>query len=338
MKVQKRVQQPDNAISNTGRRTLLLSAAAGGVALSMGNIAWANTWPVREIRMVIPFSAGGGTDTNARWFAEALSKELKQPVVVENKPGANGIIGVQTALQAPADGYTVLLTGLTTHAANPVTMKSIPYDPANDFTYISMVVKAPMALVVPANHPANTVHELVESLKSKSSVNFGSAHFATRVAGELFSRENGLNATDIPYKGTAQGITDLLGGLLDFMFPDVTTALPFLQGERLKALAITSDQRMASLPNLPTMIESGFKDFEVTTWSTLMVAGKAPDDVIKVLNKATINVLSRPEAAAFMESTGGIVTHSTPEEAADFVKAEQQRAAKIAKLAGITPQ
>ena len=296
-------------------------------------------YPARPIKIIVPFPAGSGTDIGARVLGKWLSANTGQPVIVDNRPGASGLIATQAALAAEPDGYTVLLTTNTTHAANPAMFKKLPYDPVTDFEPVSMVGSAGLLLLVAANSPNNDIGSFLAQLRAGGKrLHFGAGNSSSRIAGELLKTATGADLLAVPYKGTPSALTDLMGGQIDFMFCDIGTALPLVTSGKLRALAASSTDREPLLRDVPTLQEAGLKGFEMTVWSAAFVPAKTPKDTIAKLSKLLRAALADPAVRQGFANTGGRSRGSTPDELRTFVNSEIAKWAAAVKTAGIQPE
>ena len=316
------------------RRSFIAGAAVS--ALSAGCPALAQSWPSRPIMAIVPFPPAGNVDITARLVADPVSKALGQTMVVDNRPGAGGNIGNEVVAHAAPDGYTILFTqgGI---AVNQFLYKNLKYDAARDFIPVSLLVLVPNVLVVPASSPAKTFKELVDYAKTKTLV-YSSAGNGTssHLSGELFKRKVGIETIHVPYRGTALGITDMIAGRVDLTIDNVSALLPHIQSGAIRALAVTSRERLAVLPDVPTMDESGLQDFKSSGWTAVFAPAKTPADIVDRLNKALVDGIRRPDIKSNMEQAGNVVVGSTPEECAKFVKEESYTWGPIIKDANIT--
>ncbi|HLU04008.1 MAG TPA: tripartite tricarboxylate transporter substrate binding protein [Advenella sp.] len=301
--------------------------------------AQAQGYPDKPITIVVPFAAGSGTDQQARIFAQAMTNEYKVPVVVDNRVGASGIIAAQHVARAAPDGYTLLMTTNTTHAANTHLFKKLPYDPVKDFTPVTLLGKGQMMLVVPATSPIKSLPELLAAARQHpGKLNFGSGSSSSRVAGEMFKQLTGINVVNIPYKSNPMALTDLLGGQVDFMFADGATAIPQINSKSLRAFATSGTNRLAIAPSVPTVEETGVKDYDMTYWTAVYLPAHAAPDLIKRLNDIFVKIASQPAWKRFQDATAGEVATTSPEGLAKFQAAETQKWGRIIKTAGIVPQ
>jgi tripartite-type tricarboxylate transporter receptor subunit TctC len=300
--------------------------------------AFAQPYPAKPVRIVVPLVPGGNQDIVARAVAEELSKGLGQQVIVENRPGQSAIIGTQFVKAAPPDGYTLLSVAVT-FARVPAVVKAAGYDPAADFTGISLVCRIPQLLVVNASHPARSVQDLVAIAKAKpGEVSFGSSGNGStgHVAAEMFMRMTGVKLLHVPYKGNAQAIVDVMGGQVAMMFDQVSTSAGHVKGGKLRALGVTTKTRSPVLPEVPTLHEQGLTDFEDVTWNGLVAPAGTPRDVVGRLHQEISRALSRPDfRAKYLERGIELVASRTPQEFSAYVKSEADAFAKLVREAGI---
>jgi tripartite-type tricarboxylate transporter receptor subunit TctC len=298
--------------------------------------AFAQTYPVKPIRLIDPFSPGGSLDLVARTLAKSMSAELGQQVVVENKPGAGGTIGVDLVAKSPPDGYT-LLAVQSSITINPSLQKNIPYDPVKDFAPISKAASYMFFLVVHPSLPVRSVGQLIALAKSKpGAINYASVGVGsgTHLSGELFDYMSGTKMTHIPYKGTGQVMPELLGGQVAVHFGS-TSVVPYVKSGRLVALGVTGAQRSRALPQVPTIAESGVPGFEVTAWNALFAPAGTPQPIVNRLNALVKSGMALPETRTALEAQGLDIATSTPEELGALVKSELAKWAKVIKAAGI---
>ncbi|MEO8102519.1 MAG: tripartite tricarboxylate transporter substrate binding protein [Betaproteobacteria bacterium] len=299
-------------------------------------LAGAQPWPAKPITFIVPFAAGTATDQLARSLGQAISTETGQAVVVDNKPGASGFIAAQAAAKAAPDGYTVLVTTNTTHAANEHLYKKLPYDPVREFTPITGLGKGGQILVVNPVNPARSVAELIaQAKKDPGKLTFGSGSSSSRIAGELFQQMAGLQLLHVPYKSNTLAITDLLGGQIDLMITDTAAALPQIKAGKLRALGFSGKKRSPLAPEVPTIDEAGVKGYEMTYWFAAYTPAHTPAAVVKRLNELLIKATKSPSATTFYTSTGTDVFTTTPEELGKFQAEESLKWGRIIKAAGI---
>ncbi|BDB24063.1 MFS transporter [Cupriavidus sp. TA19] len=315
-----------------------LLAQVGIGALVVSGAPADAAYPDHPVRMVVGFAAGGSTDVVARLVANKLGALLGQPIVVENKAGAGGTIATEAVAKSPADGYT-LLFGTSSHAINATLYKKLPYDSVNDLVPVSVVAAVPMVLAVNPSVKANTAKELVEDIrKNPGKYSYGSAGkgSAVHMAVELLQYQEHLSLTHVPFRGASQAIQSVISGDVQFITDGVSTAAPMIQSGRLKALAVTTSTRSSVLPNVPTMKEAGYGNYETSLWNMVMVPRGTPAPVIHKISTALQATVKDPEVRQRMEKIGvQPITDSTPDKAAKFVQAETRRWAEVIKAANI---
>jgi tripartite-type tricarboxylate transporter receptor subunit TctC len=296
-------------------------------------------YPDKTITLVVPFAAGSATDQLARALGTELTNLTKQPVVVDNRPGASGFIAAQLVAKAAPDGYTVFITTNTTQAANEHLFKQLPYDPVKDFTPVTALGRGGQIMVVNPNVPAKTVLEFVAYAKSKpGSVSFGSGSSSSRVAGELFQQMAGVLLLHVPYKSNPLAINDLLGGQIQMMITDTATGLPQVSAGKLRALGVSGKQRSPLAPDVPTIDEAGVKGYEMSYWFAAYLPAKTPSPVVAKLHELIAKAMNGPAMKSFYGSTGTDPFQSSPDELAKFQAAETAKWGKIIKAAGIQPE
>lgn len=314
------------------RTGLLLLASA-----MCASIAFADAYPDKPIRLVVPFPAGGPTDMVARPLAQFLGEQLKQSVIVDNRGGAGGGIGAEVVAKAPADGYTLLMATVGTQAINATLYRKLGYDPVKDFTPISLVAAAPVALVVHPSVPVSSVAELIALAKSKpGSLNFGSAGNGTpgHLTGEMFRAATGVDLKHVPYKGSAPALSDLLGGQIQIMFDPLQSVLAQVRAGRLKLLAISSKSRSPAAPDVPTFAEAGLKDFEATAWWAVFAPASLPPAVAARLNTSVNAVVNSPAFRALLEPQGVTVLGDSREALAQFQRSEIDKWGNAVRASG----
>lgn len=325
--------------SPTFARRSLLGAAA--MALVLGSTLVhaspaTQVFPKAPIRVVVPYPPGGPTDVVARVVMVKLGEGLGQPLIVDNKAGASGMLGAGMVAKAPADGYT-LLANASIHVINPYVYASAPYDAFRDFEPITQLVDVPLVLVVNNELPVKSVQELIQYAKAHpNQVNFGSAGNASaqHLSGELFKMKTGLQMQHVPYKGSSPALTDLIGGQIQLMFDSMPSAMPFVNSGRLRALAVTSSKRSPSLPDVPTMEEAGLIGFRTSTWYGLWAPKNTPQDVVQKIWSETRLVLADPQVAAQYRRLGAEPVGSTPAEFARYIESEARKWEGIVKASG----
>lgn len=297
----------------------------------------AQKYPSQSIRFIVPFAAGGGADTTARILGQRLSEALGQTVVVDNRPGASAIIGTDIAAKSQPDGYTILLAS-SILTVNPGMGRKLPYDTMRDFTPISLLTRSPHLLAVHPSVPAKSVKELVALAKSRpGQLTFasGSNGGASHLSGELFSSSARIKMINVPYRGSGQAVLAIVTGEVSLGFNDVMTNLPQMKAGRLRALAVTSLKRLPSIPDLPTIAESGYSGFDSGVWFGVLAPARTPQEIISRLNSELVNIARRPEFMQRLVSEGSEVVGSSPEQFGDYIKTETARWAKIIKAANI---
>jgi tripartite-type tricarboxylate transporter receptor subunit TctC len=308
-------------------------AAAAGAALAQG-------WPSRPVRLIAPYAAGGPIDVSARLLAGKLQESLGQPVVVENRPGAGGNLGVEMAAKSAPDGHTLVIGAIATHAINP-TLMGVPYDPVRDFRHVALMVQVPNVLVVNLDLPAKSVAELIALAKQRPGrLDFasGSTGSTGHLAGELFKQMTGTFMVHIPYKGAAPAVLDLLAGRVHLMFDNLASALPNIRAGKVRALAVTTKKRSSFLPELPTLDESGLRGFDMTTWWGVMAPAKTPQAAVERLNAEILKALEAPEVRERLRAMGSEPPAiRTPEEFTAFVAAEGRIYAELVRRSGAKP-
>ncbi|WP_326539738.1 Bug family tripartite tricarboxylate transporter substrate binding protein [Pseudorhodoferax sp.] len=327
-----------NPLPLAHRRRALGIGLAGALLATLGT-AQAQDYGSRPLTIVVPFAAGSGTDTQARIVGQALASEYKITVLVENKAGANGFIAAQHVARAAPDGHTVLMTTNTTHAANEHLFKKLPYDPVKDFTPVTLLGLGYMYLVVAQDSPVKTVADLVAAArKAPGKLNFGSGSSSSRVGSEMLKQLAGLDVAHVPYKSNPLAVTDLIGGQINFMFLDAPTAMPHLNGGKLRALAVSGTTRMQATPSVPTAEEAGVKGFDVSYWFAVYAPPGLPAAMTQRLNQMFIKASLAPEVKQLQERSSAVAATSTPEELARFQAAESLKWGKVIKAAGIEPE
>ncbi len=299
----------------------------------------ADAYPSRPITFVVPFAAGSATDSLARALGQSVTAETKQPVVVDNKAGASGMLAAQSVARAAPDGYTVLISTNTTHAANEHLYKKIGYDPVKDFSPVTALAKGYQVLVVNPGSPYKSVGDLIAAAKkTPGKLTFASGSASSRVAGELFTQMAGIQMLHVPYKSNPLAITDLLGGQVDMMIPDTATGVPQVRSGKLRALGVTSPQPLSLLPGVPTISEAGVKGYEMSYWFAAYLPAHTPPEVVNRLHDLLVAGTASPAAKAFFESGGSEPFTTTPEGLARFQVEESQKWGRVIKAAGIDPE
>jgi len=309
-----------------------------GLAMTLVSTTSPAQYPEKPIRLIVPFAAGGVTDTSGRVVAEALSRRLGQPIVIENKPGASGNIGTQMVVNAPPDGYTLVLGFDGTLVINPHVFTNFPFDVTTELAPIGKIGDATLIIVAHPSFPAKTLQELIAySKKQPNGVSYGTSGVGgtPHVAGELLKQRTGANLTHIPYKGGGQAMTDALGGQIPLVYTAVAGAYTHLKAGRLVPIAVSSRVRAPSLPEVPTFIESGVADFDVSAWVAILAPAKTPRAIIDKLNRELNAVLTSPEMVEKLSTLGIVATPGTPEQLSEQIRNDLAKYGKVVKAAGI---
>lgn len=324
---------------NILRRSLFCA----GLAIVCGSVAAQATWPAgKPIRMIVPFSAGGATDVSARVLGQAIEESLKTPVIIENKPGAHGFVGVSEAARASADGYTLMMASIGTMAINPRLYEKVPYDPNKDFDPVSLITVVPVGIVInPSRLPVSSLPELVAYLKANpGKVNFASAGAGgtSHLVPEYFKFRTGTSMTHIPYKGESAAISDVLAGQVELTFTTLLNAAPHVKSGKLRLLAVSSSERLAEYPDVPTIAEAlKMSDFHALSWQALYVPAGTPPDIVQRLSAEVNKALKIPAVAKRLTDLGSIPMGGTPAKLADFQRTEQDKWGKVIQAAKIKP-
>ena len=309
-------------------------------AVGQGGIAGAQNYPVKPIRLVVTFAPGGTTDIQARMLVEKLAPRLGQQILIDNRGGAGGNIGMEIVARAPADGYTLVITVVGTWAVNPHLYK-LPYDVVTDFAPIIHVATTPGVLVIHPSVPAKSVKELIAlARKRPGELAYGTAGLGsfTHISAELFSVMTGIKMTHVPYKGSGPATADLIGGHIQLSFSSAVPAMPQIQSGRLRALATTGTKRLSVLPELPTVAEAGVAGYESSTWTAMAAPARTPQAVIERLNREVNAVLQLPDVQERSSAMGSVITGGTPEWFHEYLKSELVKYGKLIKQAGIKPE
>ena len=314
-------------------RALLVAAL-----VFFGVPAHAQTYPVRPVHIIVPYPPGGTSDILARSLSDKLTGALGQPVLVENKPGANGNVGAEIVAKAPPDGYTLLLADIGALAISPSVYPTLPFDPVRDFAPVTMVAYSPHILVVNPAVPAATAQELIALAKAKpGKLNFAISGVggAPHLAGVDFALRTGVQWVYIPYKGGSQAIADVAGGQADVTLNGMLATYPLVKGGRLKLLAVSSARRMSSIPDVPTLAESGLPGFETGSWQGVVAPPGTPREIVARLNDEITRIVTSPEMRENLGKQGAEVRTNSPEEFAVFIRNEKARWAKVVKDADV---
>jgi tripartite-type tricarboxylate transporter receptor subunit TctC len=308
------------------------------IPMLMALPALAQTWPAKAIRLISPFAPGGGTDITCRAIAPKLSAALGQQVVVDNRGGAGGMVGVDLAAKSPPDGYTLVLGTIGSIAINPSLYEKMPYDPAKDLAPVSQAANALNVLVVHPSLPARSVKEFVALAKARpGQLNYGSSGpgATDHLAGELFNALTGAKMVHVPYKGGAPAMLDLIGGNVQLVFSTVSTAVGSMKAGKVRPLAMTGNQRFDLMPEIPTMSEAGLKGFEVNNWYGLFAPAGTPKDVIARLHDEAAKALAAPDVKQRLLESGIVTTTSSPAQFTAYIQAETRKWAKVIHDANI---
>lgn len=314
--------------------TVLAATFIAGGALAQ------TAWPSKPIRMIVPFTAGSVSDIVGRTVAESMGKSLGQPVIIENKPGAGGTIGAAQVAKSDPDGHTILVHS-SGHALNPALYPSLPYDTVKDLTGVTPLAAVPNVLVVSPSRGWKSVADVIAAARAKpGQLNYASAGTgsATHMNAEKFKLKAGIDAQHVPFKGTPEALTDVIGGRNDWFFAPMASALPLIKDGRLQALAVSSAQRSPALPDVPTTVEAGVPGSDYTLWVGMIVPAATPAPVVKRLHEEALKALNAPEVKARMASLGAEVVTMEPAAFNAYIKAEMETAAQIARTANLKAQ
>jgi tripartite-type tricarboxylate transporter receptor subunit TctC len=312
-----------------------IPAAVVLLAVALSTVS-AEPYPSQRLTLIVPFPPGSATDSVTRHVAESIRAATGATVVVENKPGADGNLAALAVLKAEPDGYTAFVTTNSTQAANISLFNSLPYDPKTDFAPVAGIMTIPMMLTVKSDFPAKSVAEFVELAKKRPKpLSFGSGNTSSRGAAELFRFREGIEMQHVPYRGMPQALTDVMGGQIDCVFADPASAQGLVLDGKLRALAVTSSTRLETMPNLPTIAESGLPGYELTAWVGVFVRTKTPPEIIARLNSLITGFVNSAEAKNYLTRIGATPFPSTPEELGAFQETDTKRWAEIVETAKI---
>ena len=313
-----------------------------GIALAGNAVAQPrggeSAYPVRPVRMIVPFAPGGSSDLVARVMAQHLTSAWGQQVIVDNRPGANGMLGHQIGARSSADGYTIMLTSIGPLAVNPILFKEPGYDPQKSFAPVTLTVSLLNAVVVHPSVPVRSVKELIGYARAKpGEVTFGSSGVggAGHLAGELFNIMAGVKLVHVPYKGGAPAMLDLVGGRIHMIFATLVTALPNMKGGKVRALAVTMKERATIVPELPTVSESGLPGFEANNWDGMLLPAGTPRAIVAKVSRDTGRALNLPEVKELLSGVGALPTPGTPDAFASYLKSEIEKWSDVIQRAGI---
>ncbi|CAB3646887.1 hypothetical protein LMG26685_02456 [Achromobacter mucicolens] len=311
---------------------------AAGVALFAAAGTASAAWPDKVIRIVVPFAAGGSTDLVARKIAEGLSQRLGVNVIVENRPGAGGTVGTEYVARQPADGYTILMGSVSTHGSAPCVYSKLPYDAVKDFTPLTVVATIPNVMSVKQSVPANNLQEFVALLKKEpEKYSFASNGQGTsnHLAAELFKSTAGVSMVHVPYRGSGPALIDLVGGQINMMMDVVMTSYPYIKDGKIKALAVTSPQRSAMLPDVPTVAESGYPGYEAMVWFGMLAPANMPEPLRTKLTDGLVQTLHAPAMKTYLEQQGAQVSDVAGPAFGSMIKDEISKWCQVVKKAGI---
>lgn len=321
----------------TRRRLAKLAIAGSLAAASRTGPAFAQAWPRRFVRLIVPFAAGGATDVIARVIGARLSELWGQQVVIENRGGAGTNLGAQAAAQSDPDGYTLYITSFS-HAVNRFLYRSLSYDPVADFDPVTLICMQPNIMVVPKSSPATSVADFIAYAKANSGkVTYGSGGNGTSVhlCGELFKRMTGIKMTHIAYRGSALAMNDLIPGRIDVMFDNITASMPHVKSDTVRGLAVTTARRVTAVAELPTIAEAGVPGFDVSSWFALFVPAKTPPDIVKQMRDDIAAALEHSPVKQRLEQLGAILVGSTPQELGQFLQAEMDKWGPVIREANL---
>jgi tripartite-type tricarboxylate transporter receptor subunit TctC len=297
-------------------------------------------YPSRSIRFIVPFAAGAATDLRARIFAERMAQDWGQPVVVDNRGGANGFIAAEAVARARGDGYTLLFTSNTTHGSNPALFRRLPYDPIKDFEPVALLGVSTMLVVVNNNLGIRSIGDLIAYGRANpGKLSFGSGSQSSRMAGEMFKSMAGIEMENVSYRANPQAITDVISGTLPLMFCDTTTAIPQVREGRVRALAVTAGARISAMPDLPTVAEAGnLPGYELGTWTAVYATAGTPRDIVEQLNAKLREILALPAVTERLRADATEPLTGSPDHLRDFTLAEIEKWTRVARQAGIQPE
>src|SRR4051794_2798496 len=314
------------------RRSIFAAACALLVAPTSA------AYPDKPVRLIMPYPAGGSIDTAGRAVAQKLADTFSQQIVIDNRTGAGGVIGTETAARAVPDGYTLVIGGTGTLALSPHLHRKLPYDPVRDFAPVTMLIASPYVIVVHPSVAANNVKELIALAKAKpGQINYasGGAGSAPHFASEMFNTAAGVKLTHVPYKGSTPGVIDLIGGQVQVMFTGIPSVIAYIKSNRLRALAVTGKTRTAALPDVPTVIESGVPGYVVSPWVGLLVPARTPAPIVAMLHRETVKALRSPALTERFAVEGVDPVGDTPEHFAAYIKDEIVKWGKVVKDTGM---
>lgn len=318
---------------------LLSVALAGTLLAGSAAAAAAEPYPSKPIRFLVPYPPGGASDVTARVIGQKLAESLGQPVVVENKPGANGTIASDQAAKSAPDGYTILMGNVGPNAISASLYRKLPYDVVKDFAPVTLTTVVPIVLVAGPSVPAKDFKEFVALVKSKpGKITFASAGngSSNHLTGELLKSMAGLDMVHVPYKGDSPAMTDIMGGQVDVMFTTVIAALPHIKSGKLKPLALATAKRTAALPDVPTIAESGVAGFDASSWGGILAPAATPKEIVAKLHAEIVKIMKLPDVNERLSGLGAEIVGNTPEEFGAFIKSETAKWGKVVKASGAT--
>ena len=324
-----------NSYAQRLNKLLIALAITFGVSL-----AYAQSYPNRTVKMIVPLTTGSGADIAGRVVAKSLTETWKQPVIIENRPGAGGLIGTGVVLNADPDGYTLLVQSAS-YAANPAIYKKLPYDPLKSLVDVAILGQTPYVMITAADSPYQSIRDLVLAAKSKpDEITFASAGVgsSTHLAAEYFNQMMGIKLIHVPYKGSPEAIQDTMSGRTAFYMAPLDTAIGQLKGGKLRALGVTSKTRNPAVPDIPSVAEQGYTNFEIGLWFGVWAPAATPPAIVKKINRDINQAMQDPEVKAAYETKGIKATPMSPAEYTKFVREEMGKYQKIAKEAAIEPQ
>ena len=314
-----------------------LLALSCGLAL-LAPVAQAQSYPTKPIRLIVPFPPGGGNDVIARVIAQKLGERLGQQVIVDNRAGANGIVGLQALMQSPPDGYTLAVGAAGPLAVNPSLYDKLPYDPLKDFSPITNMVNYPLLLVVHPSVPAKTTQDLINLAKAKPKQLYfaspGSGN-SGHLAGELLNTMANVQTVHVPYKGQGPALSDLISGQVQMLYSSIPSVLPQVKSGQLNALAVGSAKRVPSLPDIPTISESGVPGYEAYSWVGMVAPAKTPKDIVNRLNREIVDILKQKDVSEKLNQQGALPVGDSPEQFAAYIKAEIDKWGAVVRAANI---
>jgi len=326
-----------NSLLHTSLRTWIIALALSSALTAQAQ----NTYPIKSINLVVPYGAGGSADSRSRQLAQKMSVILKQPIVVDNKPGAGGNIGTEFIARSAPDGYTIGMGNFAPLAVNKTLFGNLRYDPETALSPIILIEKGPLILAVNPNSQYKTIQDIVTAAKAKpgtltfSSGGIGGSH---QLSAELFMQNAGIQMIHVPYKSGSAGLTDLMAGNVDMMFDQMYSAVPSIKADKLRAIAITSKKRSPLFPNLPSFAELGYSKVEVLNWQGFIAPAGTPKPVIDILNKAANEALKDPQLRELMLSQGNEIGGGTPADFAALIKSESTKWSAVVKAGNIKPE